>query len=122
MSSGCEPGRGMSSTTCLTLPTRLTHTQYMLEVIGAGNPDYSGQDWADVWENSTKYKELMEDINRIVETRAVNTHQGNKNDDKEFAMPLWTQIMATTRRAFIAYWRTPEYALVSIPGVIEADL
>lgn len=96
---------------------KLILVQYMLEVIGAGNPDYSGQDWADVWEKSTEYKGLMDDINQIVESRADNTDQRNKNDEKEFAMPLWTQILATTKRAFIAYWRTPEYALVSTLGL-----
>jgi len=92
----------------------------MLEVIGAGKPDYNGQDWADVWENSAEYKGLMEDINKIVESRAGNTtDQRNTNDNKEFAMPLWTQVVATTKRAFIAYWRTPEYALVSISQTLD---
>lgn len=89
----------------------------MLEVIGAGNPDYSGQDWGDTWANSTEYKELMEEINQIIDSRRGEKDQKdqkNKTDDKEFAMPLWVQIMATTKRTFIAYWRTPEYALVRI--------
>jgi ATP-binding cassette, subfamily G (WHITE), member 2, SNQ2 len=91
----------------------------MLEVIGAGNPDYNGQDWADVWENSIEYKGLMEDINKIIESRAGNTDKSNKNDDKEFAMPLSTQVVATTKRAFIAYWRTPEYALASTSQALD---
>lgn len=91
---------------------RLTPAQYMLEVIGAGNPDYSGKDWADVWANSPESKQRSEEIDQIINSRCTEKDQGSRNDDREFAMPLGTQIVITTKRAFIAYWRTPEYMIV----------
>lgn len=85
----------------------------MLEVIGAGNPEYKGQDWADVWENSKESKHLSDEISQIVDSR-----KGQKDDDKdkaedrEFAMSVWEQVVTVTKRSFVAYWRTPEYLLV----------
>lgn len=83
----------------------------MLEVIGAGNPDYNGQDWADVWENSSESKQLSEDLEKMISSRQQRQDEITK-DDREFAMPLYVQIIAVTKRAFVAYWRLPDYVLV----------
>ncbi|RDW93714.1 putative ABC transporter [Aspergillus mulundensis] len=90
-------------------PPNANPAEYMLEVIGAGNPTYKGQDWADVWADSENCKNLTVDIDKIIETRRNNEKERNKDDDREYAMPIWTQIMTVTKRSFIAYWRTPEY-------------
>ncbi|KKK21456.1 ABC transporter [Aspergillus ochraceoroseus] len=92
-------------------PPDANPAEYMLEVIGAGNPDYSGQDWADVWEDSPERKQLSDEIKDIIEThRTVNKEtQTSAEDDREYAMPIWVQTWAVTQRSFIAYWRTPEY-------------
>lgn len=84
----------------------------MLEVIGAGNPDYKGQDWGDVWANSPESKQLSEDIEKIITSRRDTQDDGSTSDDREYAMPLYAQIVAVTRRAFVAYWRLPDYVLV----------
>jgi hypothetical protein len=83
----------------------------MLEVIGAGNPDYNGQDWGDVWENSPESKQLSEDLEKIISSRQQRQDEVTK-DDREFAMPLYVQIFSVTKRAFVAYWRLPDYVLV----------
>lgn len=85
----------------------------MLEVIGAGNPDYNGQDWGDVWENSPESRQLSEDLEKIISSRQQRQDEITK-DDREFAMPLYVQIMAVTKRAFVAYWRLPDYVLVGV--------
>lgn len=85
----------------------------MLEVIGAGNPDYKGPNWADTWANSPEYKARAEEINEMTTSRRNASSGKEHTDDREFAMPLWTQIIAVSRRSFIAYWRTPNYAIVS---------
>lgn len=86
--------------------------QYMLEVIGAGDPDYNGQDWAEVWANSTESKQLQENIENVVSSRR-NTQNEKINDDREYAMPLWTQITRVTERSFVSYWRSRDYIIVS---------
>ncbi|KAF7719647.1 ABC-2 type transporter / CDR ABC transporter family protein [Penicillium ucsense] len=83
--------------------------EYMLEVIGAGNPDYKGQDWGDVWENSTEAKKLSEELEQTVSSRRSQRQGDIMKDDREFATPLHTQVYVVTKRAFVAYWRSPEY-------------
>ena len=85
----------------------------MLEVIGAGNPEYKGQDWGDVWESSSEAKQLSEEIEQIISSRRNKEDNKNTRDDREYAMPRYVQILAVTKRAFVAYWRSPEYILVS---------
>lgn len=86
----------------------------MLEVIGAGNPDYKGQDWGDVWANSENCKHLSDDINHVIESRRNNEKERSKDDEREYAMPIPAQVLAVTKRAFVAYWRTPEYNIVRL--------
>jgi hypothetical protein len=85
----------------------------MLEVIGAGNPDYKGQDWGDVWASSPESKRLLEELESIISSRRETRDDKTVNDDREYAMPLYAQIVAVTKRAFVAYWRLPDYILVS---------
>ena len=83
----------------------------MLDVIGAGNPDYRGQNWADVWEDSPEHQAVTDEINRVVSSQS-KSHVAAADNEGEYAMPLWSQILATTKRSFVAYWRTPDYAVV----------
>ncbi|KAL4810836.1 ABC-2 type transporter-domain-containing protein, partial [Aspergillus unguis] len=92
-------------------PPDANPAEYMLEVIGAGNPEYKGQDWGDVWANSSNCKQLSDDIHSVIDTRKNNEKKQNKDDDREYAMPIWIQILTVTKRSFIAYWRAPEYII-----------
>ena len=84
----------------------------MLEAIGAGNPEYKGQDWGDVWTNSPENRRLSQEIDRIARSRRKKRNSLKGKNDSEFATSLWTQIKTVTRRSFISYWRTPEYIIV----------
>ena len=81
----------------------------MLEVIGAGNPDYKGKDWGDVWASSKEYEERAHEIQQMISERRSQSSEGRTADDREFAMPLFTQITAVVKRSFTSYWRTPNY-------------
>ncbi|KAG0158229.1 hypothetical protein PDIDSM_5742 [Penicillium digitatum] len=85
--------------------------EYMLKVIGAGNPDYKGQDWGDVWTNSPESKQLSEDLEGIIASRCNAQSDEKTEDGREYAMPLSVQVVTVTKRAFVAYWRTPDYVL-----------
>ena len=86
--------------------------EYMLEVIGAGNPDYKGQDWGDVWANSEEHEERAQEIQQMISDRHGSSHNRQTiDDDREFAMPIGTQVLAVVKRSFIAYWRTPNYII-----------
>ncbi|KAI0381497.1 ABC-2 type transporter-domain-containing protein [Hypomontagnella monticulosa] len=92
-------------------PPDANPAEWMLEVIGAGNPDYKGQDWGDVWLQSKNYNEQSKEMAQMIEKRRNVQHSRNVQDDREYAMPLWTQTVAVTKRSFIAYWRTPNYIM-----------
>lgn len=86
----------------------------MLEVIGAGNPEYKGKDWGDVWANSEENTARTREIEDIVRSRRNEKTDQEVKDNREYAMPLWTQILATTQRSFVSYWRSPQYIIVSL--------
>ena len=90
-------------------PPQANPAEYMLEAIGAGNPDYDGQDWGDVWANSPEHEEQTKEIQALIESRRNAPKTGSIEDDREFAMPLSTQVYSVVYRSFVNYWRTPEY-------------
>ncbi|KAI9835912.1 MAG: hypothetical protein M1819_001810 [Sarea resinae] len=92
-------------------PRDANPAEYMLEVIGAGNPDYHGQDWADVWASSPEMADRTKEIQQMVKDRREVPASGSLKDDREYAMPVGTQIVTVVKRSFIAYWRTPPYMI-----------
>ncbi|KAK5006696.1 hypothetical protein LTR28_006184, partial [Elasticomyces elasticus] len=50
-------------------PDHMNPAEYMLEAIGAGNPDYKGKDWAVVWEESDEHHARSDEIADMIETR-----------------------------------------------------
>ncbi|KAI9889804.1 MAG: hypothetical protein M1814_004906 [Vezdaea aestivalis] len=97
------------STKC---PPKANPAEFMLTAIGAGDPNYHGQDWGDVWANSTQHQARTDEIKEMIKTRrAAVKDKAETKDDREFAMPMTTQIMAVVKRSFVSYWRTPEYMI-----------
>ena len=82
--------------------------EYMLEAIGAGNPDYKGQDWGDVWASSPEYEDRRREIQEMISQRRSVSIDGAR-DEREYAMPIGTQVYSVTKRSFISYWRSPDY-------------
>ena len=92
-------------------PANANPAEYMLEAIGAGNPDYKGKDWADVWARSKEHQDRSEEIEHMIQSRNHAELSRSLKDDREYAMPLLTQTIAVVKRTFVAYWRTPEYII-----------
>jgi ABC-type multidrug transport system ATPase subunit len=90
-------------------PPNANPAEYMLDAIGAGNPDYNGQDWGDVWANSKENSSLSDEIQSLMQERREKRSTEESRDEREYAMPLSTQIMTVTHRSFVAMWRTPSY-------------
>ncbi|KAK4983719.1 ATP-binding cassette transporter snq2 [Elasticomyces elasticus] len=92
-------------------PPNTNPAEYMLEAIGAGDPNYKGKDWGDVWEQSKEKEARSQEIHEMIKSRR-NAAGGHKIDDnREFAMPLGTQMWTVIKRTFVSYWRTPEYVV-----------
>ncbi|KAF4980544.1 hypothetical protein FZEAL_3479 [Fusarium zealandicum] len=94
-------------------PPDANPAEYMLETIGAGDPDYGGQDWGDVWAHSSERYLRSREIDDMIEQRRNVEPSRSLKDDREYAMPLSTQTWAVVRRSFIAYWRSPNYIVGS---------
>ena len=92
-------------------PPRANPAEYMLEAIGAGDPNYQGKDWGDVWANSAEHTERKQDIQSMISTRANAPLSDRLKDDREYAMPLGTQVSTVVRRSFVNYWRDPDYMI-----------
>ncbi|KAF4336765.1 ATP-binding protein multidrug cassette transport [Fusarium beomiforme] len=90
-------------------PPHANPAEYMLDAIGAGNPDYDGQDWGDVWANSSERQKRSQEIEEMIERRRNVEPSKSLKDDREYAMPLSTQTFAVVRRSFISFWRSPDY-------------
>ncbi|KAF2874539.1 ABC-2 type transporter-domain-containing protein [Massariosphaeria phaeospora] len=85
--------------------------EHMLEAIGAGDPEYKGQDWGDVWASSPENEKLSHEIQDIMSTRRNASAGGETRDDREYAMPLSTQLYTVVHRSFVAMWRDPPYII-----------
>ncbi|KAL8714283.1 MAG: hypothetical protein Q9225_006605 [Loekoesia sp. 1 TL-2023] len=85
--------------------------EYMLEAIGAGDPNYKGKDWGDVWAASPEYEERSREIQQMIAERRNAPTNSKTDDSREYAMPLGTQVYAVVKRSFVSYWRTPDYMI-----------
>ena len=94
-----------------TCPPSANPAEYMLEAIGAGNPGYRGKDWGDVWAQSEEHGQRTVEIQQIISERQSVQTRSNMDDDREYAMPMFTQIVTVIKRQFVAYWRTPDYVI-----------
>lgn len=92
-------------------PPKTNPAEYMLEAIGAGNPDYNGKDWGDVWASSPENERLTREIQDITTNRRSAATGDKARDEREYAMPLSTQLYAVIYRSFTAMWRDPPYIM-----------
>lgn len=92
-------------------PPNANPAEYMLDAIGAGNPDYKGQDWGDVWASSAEHEKQSHEIENMIEERRNVELSQNLKDDREYAAPMGQQVSIVVKRAFVAFWRTPSYII-----------
>ncbi|KAH7314258.1 ABC-2 type transporter-domain-containing protein [Rhexocercosporidium sp. MPI-PUGE-AT-0058] len=88
-------------------PSNANPAEYMLEAIGAGNPDQKGSDWADIWSRSQENASLTREIEDLV--RISGASRPRVEDASEYAMPLWNQISTVVHRSFSSMWRSRDY-------------
>lgn len=83
----------------------------MLDAIGAGATAKTKYDWGQLWAESEECKRISEEIKKISKERKSAEISRPMKDQREYAMPLSTQIFAVTKRSFTSYWRDPDYLL-----------
>jgi len=84
--------------------------EYMLEIVNNG-ANKNGEDWNTVWNNSSQYQSVREELDRLHEAKKNEPVAGDDATDAtaEFAMPFTTQLTAVSVRVFQQYWRMPSY-------------
>ncbi|KAH4908209.1 hypothetical protein HBI80_056770 [Parastagonospora nodorum] len=90
-------------------PSTANPAEYMLDAIGAGNPDHKGSDWADIWSRSPENDSLTREIQDIV--RISGSSRPRVEDAAEYAMPLQVQIGTVVQRSFSSMWRSRDYVM-----------
>ncbi|ROV95974.1 hypothetical protein VMCG_07971 [Cytospora schulzeri] len=67
-------------------------------------------DWNEEWRNSQQARDVLDEIHGLKLTRSRSAGaQGKKDEETEFAAPVWLQTIMLTRRLFTQYWRDPSY-------------
>jgi ATP-binding cassette, subfamily G (WHITE), member 2, SNQ2 len=92
-------------------PPKENPAEYMLDVIGAGDPNYKGQDWGDVWARSQENKQLTDEIQKLTAERRETSTVAEISDERRYAMPLTSQIYDVVHRSFQSMWRNQPYVL-----------
>jgi len=92
-------------------PAMDVNVRYMLDSIGAGATAKTKRDWGKVWADSEECKRVSEEIQKISTERKNAEISRFMRDQREYAMPTSTQIVAVTKRSFTSYWRDPDYLL-----------
>ncbi|RMZ69232.1 abc drug exporter [Pyrenophora seminiperda CCB06] len=90
-------------------PPKANPAEYMLDAIGAGNPNQQGSDWADIWSRSPENARLTLEIEDLVRTKGASSRP--RVDDAKYAMPLRAQISAVVYRSFSSMWRSRDYVM-----------
>jgi ATP-binding cassette, subfamily G (WHITE), member 2, SNQ2 len=92
-------------------PPDANPAEYMLSSIGAGDPNYKGKDWGDVWANSPEHDSRTKEIQQIIAERRQAKDKKEVDDSREYAMPISTQVLSVVKRNFTSYYRTPNYLI-----------
>lgn len=86
--------------------------EFILETAAkkAKREDGTRIDWNEEWQNSQQARDVLDEIHglKLSRSRSAGVH-GKKEDETEFAAPVWLQTTMLTRRLFTQYWRDPSY-------------
>ncbi|KAM0335530.1 hypothetical protein ACHAQA_000578 [Verticillium albo-atrum] len=87
--------------------------EWMLSAIGAAPGSETNVDWHQAWRDSAEYQAVGQELQRLKANASPASHGKSHAEEKaefrEFATPLWDQLMIVSRRVFEQYWRTPSY-------------
>ncbi|TKA53126.1 hypothetical protein B0A49_10961, partial [Cryomyces minteri] len=93
-------------------PPHKNVAEFILETAAKGGKRADGKrlNWSEEWKNSEEAKEVLAEIGRVKTQRskAVDDKAG-KEQEYEFAAPVWLQTTMLTRRVFTQHWRDPSY-------------
>ena len=91
-------------------PPHKNVAEFLLETAAKSRRRADGTkvDWNEEWRNSENAQALKRELQRIKESRAKEPEPA-AGTQHEFAAPVWTQTLETTKRIFRQQWRDPPY-------------
>ncbi|KAK8120926.1 ATPase [Apiospora kogelbergensis] len=96
-----------------TCPPDKNIAEFILETAARPHkkPDGTKVKWNEEWRNSEQAEAVIEEIDGLkqVRSRASQPEQPSKEQELEFAAPVWLQTTELTKRIFRQYWRDPSY-------------
>ncbi|KAJ4314265.1 hypothetical protein N0V94_006534 [Neodidymelliopsis sp. IMI 364377] len=87
-------------------PREANPAEHMIEVVSGSLS--RGQDWNQVWLESPEYKQMTEELDRLI-GEAANKPVGYVDDGHEFASSMWDQVKLVTYRMNVSLFRNIEY-------------
>jgi energy-coupling factor transporter ATP-binding protein EcfA2 len=92
--------------------------EYILQCVGAGTSGKAKADWANIWEKSSQYRALQQELDSI--HNSSDKHPSRKAN--VYAASMLTQFNLVFKRATLAYWRSPEYNIGRLLNVLFTAL
>ncbi|KAK7943645.1 ABC-2 type transporter-domain-containing protein [Apiospora aurea] len=96
-----------------TCPPNKNIAEFLLETAARPHkkPDGTKVNWNEEWRNSAQAEAVIEEIDGLkkVRSRASQPDRPSKEQELEFAAPVWLQTTELTKRMFRQYWRDPSY-------------
>jgi ABC-type multidrug transport system ATPase subunit/ABC-type multidrug transport system permease subunit len=94
-------------------PATANPAEWMLEVIGAAPGSHADIDWVDTWRKSPEFASVRSELEEMKRERCqlarATSNSHDKSSYREFAAPMWVQLVEVQKRVFQQYWRTPSY-------------
>lgn len=103
-------------------PSDANPAEWMLEVIGAAPGSHANQDYHQVWLNSTEYKAVNAELDRIESELAKIPEPEDPERLKSYAASFLKQYFLVLKRVMEQNWRTPSYTYSKILMTIIASL
>ena len=96
-------------------PSDANPAEWMLDAIGAGIAARIGdQDWGEIWQESEELAATKQAIIEMKTRRQQEKATEPKQEEKEYATPLWHQVKIVSWRTHLAFWRSPNYGFTRL--------
>ncbi|KAI1375082.1 ABC-2 type transporter-domain-containing protein [Hypoxylon crocopeplum] len=97
-----------------TCPPGKNVAEFILETAARPHkrPDGTKVDWNEEWRTSEQAQQVIEEIDGLKRIRSTVSQGGDKrskDEQREYAAPVWLQTVELTKRMFRQYWRDPSY-------------
>ena len=87
-------------------PPATNPAEHMIDVVSGSLA--TGQDWNQVWLDSPEHQRTVQELDHMIAAAAA-AEPGTKDDEHEFATPLWEQMKLVTHRMNVSLWRNTDY-------------